>query len=158
MYHEPEGSQEARSVCYILCLAVPETQPDPGRSFDRRVSLDVLRGESLAVTTVGDRDGHSAYALTMGGCSCDVLVGGHRMAGRPELVLQGLGKLLEKVSEVALLKHWFTRPLSEVTVECREQRPMTLGQFNRLYPKLEEDVRYIVRKGSKGQRVTGSEG
>ena len=133
-------------MCYILCLAVPKGVSDVGRYFDADLSLDSLSDEPIVRAIIGDHPEREAYAVTLKGCSCDVLVGGHRAAGRPELVIEGLTKLLDDVPAAAVLNHWFTRAIADADVKCSGEHPTTIARFNELYPDLEDDVRYIIRK------------
>ena len=133
-------------MCYILCLAVPKDPSDVRHYFDADLSIDVLNDEPIARATTGNQPEHAAYAVTLNGCSCDLLAGGHHMAGKPELMVDGLIKLLEDVAAVAVLNHWFTEPITEVDVKCNSEHPTTLSKFKKLFPKLEEDVRYIIRR------------
>ncbi len=133
-------------MCYILCIAVPKGLPGVQRYFGGEVSLDPLSDEPLALATIGEHPEREAFALTMNGCSCDVLVGGHRMAGKPGLVTAGLVKLLKDTVGVVILNHWFTRPIADVAVSCKSEVSTSLTKFNKLYPKLEEDLRYVIEK------------
>ena len=132
-------------MCYILCVAVPKGLSGLQRFFGGEVSLDPLSGEPLASATIGERPEADAYALTINGCSCDLLAGGHRVAGKPELVIQGLGCLLDEIPEAAMLNHWFTQPIAEVDFGCAEEQSITLEKFKKIYPKIEEDIRYLIR-------------
>ncbi len=133
-------------MCYILCLTVPRGLGAIDDHFDDSVQLRPLADESLATSAMGAL-AHRAYAVTVGGCSCDLLVGGHRMANRPELVTAAVEHLLADASEIALLKHWFTRPVHEVEVRCARERQLKFGRFRTLYPRLEDDVRYVIARG-----------
>ncbi len=133
-------------MCYILCIAVPKGLPGVQRHFGGEVSLDPLSDEPLALATIGEHPEREAFALTMNGCSCDVLVGGHRVAGKPELVTEGLAKLLDETAGVAILNHWFTQPIADVAVTCQSEVRTSLTKFKKLYPKLDEDLRYIIEK------------
>ena len=108
--------------------------------------MDRLSDEPLALATIGEHPEREAFALTMNGCSCDVLVGGHRMAGKPELVTEGLVKLLKDTAGVMILNHWFTQPIADVAVSCKSEVCTSLTKFNKLYPKLDEDLRYVIEK------------
>lgn len=132
-------------MCYILCVAVPKGLSSLQRFFGGEVSLDPLSGEPLASATIGERPEADAYALTINGCSCDLLAGGHRMSGKPELVIQGLKRLLDEIPEAAVLNHWFTQPIAEVEFACAEEQSITLEKFKKLYPRIEEDIRYLVK-------------
>ena len=134
------------ALCYILCIAVPKGLPGLQRYFGGEVSLDPLSDEPLALATIDGHPEREAFALTMNGCSCDVLVGGHRVAGKPELVTAGLAKLLDEAAAVAILNHWFTQPIADAGVTCKSERRTSLKEFKKLYPKLEEDLRYIIEK------------
>jgi hypothetical protein len=116
------------------------------RSFGGQVSLDPLSDEPLATATIGEHPERDAYALTINGCSCDLLAGGHRMEGKPELTIQGLGKLLKDTPEAVVLNHWFTQPIADVAVTCQSEKAMTMAKFKKIYPKLDEDVRYVIKK------------
>ncbi len=132
-------------MCYILCVVVPTGLAGVQRFFGGEVSLDPLSGEPLASATIGERPEADAYALTINGCSCDLLAGGHRMVGKPELVIEGLDCLLGEIPEAAILNHWFTQPIDQATVDCAEEQSISIGKFKKLYPNIEEDVRYLIR-------------
>ncbi len=131
-------------MCYILCIAVPKGLTGIERYFDARVTLDPLTDEPITSAATGGHPQRDAYALTINGCSCDLLLGGHRTAGRPELIIDGLSRLLDDVPAAAMLNHWFTRPIKEVELKCKGEQTTTMAKFKKLYPKLEEDVRYII--------------
>ena len=133
-------------LCYILCIAVPKGLTGLQRSFGGEVSLDPLSDEPLASATIGGHPEREAYALTINGCSCDLLAGGHRMAGKPELAINGLVKLLNDTPEAVVLNHWFTQPIADVAITCKSEEAITMAKFKKVYPRLDEDVRYIVRK------------
>ncbi len=131
-------------MCYILCIAVTMGLTGLKRRFGGEVSLDPLSDEPIASATIGDHPEREAFALTMNGCSCDLLAGGHRMEGKPELVIQALVKLLNDTSEAVVLNHWFTQPIADVAITCKSEQAITMAKFKKLYPKLDEDVRYII--------------
>ena len=142
-----DGDRRRNSaLCYILCIAVPTGLPGLQRYFGGEVSLDPLCDEPLALATIGEHPEREAFTLTMNGCSCDVLVGGHRVAGKPELVTAGLAKLLKDTAGVVILNHWFTQPIADAGVTCKSELRTSLTEFKKLYPKLEEDLRYIIEK------------
>ncbi len=133
-------------LCYILCIAVPRGVTGLQRSFGGEVSLDPLSDEPLASATIGEHPEREAYALTINGCSCDLLAGGHRMEGKPELAIEGLAKLLNDTPEAVVLNHWFTQPIADVAVTCKSEQAITMAKFRKVYPRLDEDVRYIIKK------------
>ncbi len=133
-------------MCYILCIAVPKGLAGLQRSFGGEVSLDPLSDEPIAAATIGEHPEREAYALTINGCSCDLLAGGHRMEGKPELAIKGLVKLLNDTPEAVVLNHWFTQPIADVAITCKSEEAITMAKFKKVYPKLDEDVRYIIKK------------
>ena len=68
------------------------------------------------------------------------------MEGKPELAIQGLTKLLNDTPEAVVLNHWFTQPIAEVAITCKSEKAMTMAKFKKVYPKLDEDVRYVIKK------------
>ncbi len=133
-------------MCYILCIAVPKGLTGLQGIFGGEVSLDPLSDEPLASATIGEHSEREAYALTINGCSCDLLAGGHRMAGKPELAINGLVKLLHDTPEAVVLNHWFTQPIADVAIDCKSEEAITMAKFRKIYPRLDEDVRYVIEK------------
>lgn len=131
-------------MCYILSIAVPKSISDIEAMFDADVSLQKLVKESIASAAIGAQHQQQAFAVTVNGCSCDLLVGGHRMPGKPELLTHGVKKLLGDVPAISLVNHWFTLPIDEVQIKCEKEESLTFAEFEKLYPRLEEDIRYLV--------------
>lgn len=133
-------------MCYLMCLATPAPVKKIAANFDGQLALEPLSDTPIARAALGDTPAGRAYLATVNGCSCDLIRGGHHMEARPELVLEGLAKLLEVCPTVTLLAHWFNRPVEEVPVEAKREKSITLKQLRQAMTTLEEDVRYVVKK------------
>ncbi|MCG3137434.1 MAG: hypothetical protein HJJLKODD_01278 [Phycisphaerae bacterium] len=131
-------------MCYFLCLGLSEPPARPTEHFAAPLELHPADGTPIAAATLPKAAIGGSFLVTLQGCSCDLMQGGHRQAGRPELLLAALTSLLQHIPSVCLLKHWFTLPVAESTVTAEREKILSLRQFAKMYPAVDEDVRYVI--------------
>ena len=131
-------------MCYFLCMGVSQEVKNPGPFFPKEVEVLPIPEAPIRKAVWDDAEEGMAYVLTINGCSCDLMLGGHRMPGQPELVIEGIKKLLDQTPSITLMSHWYTQPLNEVPVSAAGQKKLKVKQFEKTFPRLDEDVRYII--------------
>ncbi len=141
-------------MCYLLTVVVPGRVGGIETYFDRRFQfLDF--GDSFVGRAYRKVNPSSAvYHVVSGGCSCDFA----KKAGRKEMIQlfkEGFERLMVRVSVASVLNHWYHGLCEEEQVEVKREEKVLLDEFLELFPRIEEDVKYVIKNPAFWGRKSG---
>lgn len=142
-------------MTYFLCIAVSAKLLDMAKEFDERILIEDVSGLPVGKATLGGNARSSAFLVMMNGCSTDLLDAGARKRYSSRLFLDGVESILKRLPSVSILAHWFHGPISSETVMAAQKVPLTLGELKRIYPAIEQDVRYVITCPQRQPAVGG---
>jgi hypothetical protein len=134
-------------MSWFLFIGLPYKLPSLQTELPDPIELRDVTGTELSLAVCGEKQGAQAYAVLVHGYSTDLLDKGPVRERCSQSFVHFMHQLTAQLPAASFLTHLCRGDLEMENVVVREKRDITWQEFIDLYPRVEEDVRYILKPG-----------
>jgi hypothetical protein len=128
--------------------ALPPSAEAVSRMFDSQMTLTNIVGTPFGTAVAGNGPRRVAYSVTSRDSSTDLLGRGNRANCLVDAFVSAVDGLYNAFGNIVILLHFFRGDIRTEPVSVRLHKSVSIDMFKRLYPRLEDDVRYTIVRGS----------